>query len=38
VKSRLHAALARLTEDWAATHEGAGKKDGEESGVHIPSA
>ena len=35
VKSRLHAALARLTEEWHAAQEGPGKKD-EESGVQIP--
>lgn len=34
VKSRLHAALARLTEDWNAAQE-SGSKD-EESGVQIP--
>lgn len=36
VKSRLHAALARLTEEWTAQEE-PGKKD-EESGVQIPLA
>lgn len=48
VKSRLHAALARLTEDWNATQEGEGapnshrdrgaEKNDEETGVHAPSA
>jgi hypothetical protein len=35
VKSRLHAALARLTEEWHAAQEGTEKKD-EESGVQLP--
>ena len=36
VKSRLHAALARLTEEWNAGQE-AGNSD-EESGIHLPTA
>lgn len=35
VKSRLHAALARLTAEWTGTTPDSGKKD-EESGVQIP--
>jgi RNA polymerase sigma-70 factor (ECF subfamily) len=36
VKSRLHAALARLTEEWNAAQE-SGDSD-EESGIHLPTA
>lgn len=41
VKSRLHAALARLTEDWKASHEGTESEsevEGQGSGLQIPLA
>ncbi|AWM42479.1 RNA polymerase subunit sigma-70 [Gemmata obscuriglobus] len=42
VKSRLHAALAKLTEGWGAAHDGPGEpgveKNDEETGVHAPSS
>ena len=37
VKSRLHAALARLTADWTAAQEESGNRD-QESGLQIPLA
>jgi RNA polymerase sigma-70 factor (ECF subfamily) len=37
VKSRLHAALARLTEEWTAAEQGSGNSD-EESGIQMPLA
>ncbi|MDY3563768.1 sigma-70 family RNA polymerase sigma factor [Gemmata sp. JC673] len=44
VKSRLHAALAKLTEEWGAAHDGPGEpgveknRNDEETGVHLPSS